>query len=47
VVAVIAAGGVIAAPKRTASPTALAQTATPVIQRLAQGLIVITFRVLL
>jgi hypothetical protein len=36
--------GVMAAPKSAASPTALAQTAMPVIQRerLAHGLLVIT-----
>jgi len=41
--------GVMAAPNNAASPTALAHTAMPVIQRerLAQGLLVITVRVLL
>jgi hypothetical protein len=36
----MAAGGVMAAPSKAANPTALAQTATPVIQRerLALGL---------
>ncbi len=44
-----AATGVMAAPSRAASPTALAQTAMPVIQRerLALGLLVITVAVLL
>jgi hypothetical protein len=49
VLAGTAAGGVMAAPSSAASPTALAQTAMPVIQRerLAQGLVVITVPVLL
>jgi hypothetical protein len=45
----MAAGGVIAAPRSAAKPTALAQTAMAVIQRerFAQGLLVITVPILL
>jgi len=44
-----AAGGVMAAPNRAASPTALAQTAMPVIhrERVALSRLVITVAVLL